>query len=753
MKIKLRLLLAFTLGVILNQVQAAHIIGGDMTYQCVSIDSVNQVTVFNIIVTMYRDSKGGGADFDDPARFGLYRGSGNSWQFVGPTRRISPSQEQNLNNVDDPCVTVPSNVGVQSGRYEFQVTLPWSNENYKIAYQRCCRNNTITNLINPEGTGAVFEVDITPEAQRSCNNSPTFNSFPPIALCANIPLSLDVSATDEDGDQLVYSFCTPKSSGGREAGTGCTSVIPEPIDCLPPFGTATFATPTYNQNAPLGATANMNLDPVSGLLTATPRLTGQFVVGLCVQEYRNGMLLSEISRDFQFNVTACTQQVSADVLPPDNINSSQLNGKELVLESCELDTFYFKNESTSNIGTKPFLWTFDLGENNTIQSSSENLEIVFPDTGSYTGYLVINPVQNECSDTAFIKVRILPQLNADFSSTYDSCIAGPVSFIDKSQVDAKSIIDWDWIYNNQSISSTQSPVYSFSEPGEKNIQLIIEDNNHCKDTINKQILWQPAPEVVVIEPSDVLGCAPSLISFSNLSNPVDTTYTVEWEFGDGQISDKINPDHVYSKAGIYDVHVRILSPEGCETIRDFPSLITIQPSPIANFEYYPEILTHLKNEVSLSDSSLNVTGWNWYCNDELISLDQHTSYTFQDTGLHQLTLIGFHELGCSDTITQLIDVQPVNAMHFPNAFTPNNDGLNDVFKPEGIYLGLKQYEMIVWDRWGGKIFESTDPYSGWNGQHENSGSHLPQGVYPVTVKYTEARGKTKEFQNTITLLR
>lgn len=735
-----------------SMVQAAHIIGGDMTYRCVEIDSINQATTFDIEVIMYRDSKGGGANFDDPARFGLFRGIGQNWEFIDEFRE-RPAALEDLTFVEDPCITIPPNVGVQSGKYEFRITINWSDQNYKIAYQRCCRNNTISNLVEPQSTGAVFEIDITPEAQRSCNNSPTFNSFPPIVLCANNPVELDLSVSDIEGDQVLYEFCAPKASGGQNPGSGCDAIIPRPTDCLPPYGTATFLLPNYSISQPLGAAANMVLDPVTGKLTLRPLVVGQFVVGICIKEFKNGKILSEITRDFQFNVAACEDLVTAEVntnAPGTSIESTE---DLLLVESCFNKRILFNNSSTSAFGDPTYLWEFDI-DGGKLQDNSENAVINFPDIGTFEGRMIINPDAGTCSDTAFIRVTIHPETIASFEYDYDTCIAGPIEFYDRSSTgNDASIESWRWLLTDQDSTQSQNPIFSYREPGFKSVQLIIKDNNECSDTIAEEIRWIPVPDILLIEPSEFAGCVPSEIFFNNLSYPIDSTYQTLWTFGDGKSDTLISPTHIYEEDGIFDVKLEVISPEGCYISRDYPKLIEVSPAPIADFLFSPEESSNLDPEVFFTNNSQYVAGYEWVFGSVGISFDENPTFTFKDTGLYSVTMIGFHPLGCSDTITKIIDIMPIATLHTPNAFTPNNDGLNDAFLPKGIFLGIKDYNLTIWDRWGGKVFENDQLEIGWNGEFNNAGKQLPNGVYVYQLNYTKPRGEKVDLKGQVNLIR
>jgi hypothetical protein len=294
------------LGLMIPAVKAAHIIGGDVIYRCISMNEADKTTTFAVSFTMYRDVLGGGANYDLNAQFGVYRENPNTgnWVFV----QSITSNPTNIGNValNDPCVSVPPNIRVERGSYHFNVTLPWDGNKYQIAYQRCCRNNSINNIVNPASTGAVFFVEIHPPAIRNCNNSPVFKKFPPVIICNNRTLHFDHGITDMEGDSVVYEFCTPLTSGGMLPGDDCNSIIPAPFKCLPPYPGVTFI-PPFSTQVPMGGNPVVNINPETGLITGTPNLTGQYVVGICIKEYRNGELLTVTRRDFQFNVLECKE--------------------------------------------------------------------------------------------------------------------------------------------------------------------------------------------------------------------------------------------------------------------------------------------------------------------------------------------------------------------------------------------------------------------------------------------------------------
>ncbi|MEL6865696.1 MAG: PKD domain-containing protein [Bacteroidota bacterium] len=729
--------------------KAKHIIGGDISYVC------NGDGTYTFDMMIYRDCRDPeGANFDSPAVVSVYRG--NSAPFQRFIRNVPGTQivEQGPVPINDlECLVEEPGLCVQQARYIFTVTLPESPESYHIVYQRCCRNETITNILAPGSSGATYTMELTPEAQAQCNNSPVFNNFPPVLICAGSPLVFDHSATDPESDQLVYEFCAPLLGGGIAGGptdpTGdanaCNGVAPDPA-CGPPFQEVNYILPLYNSLSPMAGNPLVSIDPLTGLITGTPEILGQFVVGVCVSEFRNGELLSTIRRDFQFNVENCEPTVAARIRFDEQIGPDQF-----VVNSCGNSTITFENQSVQQQFIDEQYWLFEI-DGVEERFNDWNATVTFPDIGTYEGRLLLNP-GSECADTANIFVNIYPAIFAGFEYTYDTCVAGPVSFTDLSFTEASTIQTWTWDFDDGQFSNEQNPEHLFAFPGEHEVSLTIEDENGCVDVFTETILWYPAPPVVIIEPSIFDGCSPQEVFFNNLSFPIDSTYDIVWTFGDGSTSSDISPTHIYEEPGVYDVTVDITSPIGCYIGDSWDDWIRVRPSPIADFSFSPNNPTNFNPLVTFTDESFEPQFWEWDFDGDGFSFEQNPVFTFPDTGLQVVQLIVTHESGCQDSITQLIDVEPRIRYFIPNAFTPNSDDLNDEFKGGGFFVGMRDFRMTIWNRWGEMIFETRDPNEGWNGRKFNTGELAPLGVYVYIINYLEPRGKRTQLKGFATLLK
>ncbi|MFN0033497.1 MAG: PKD domain-containing protein [Saprospiraceae bacterium] len=735
-------------------VEARHIIGGDITYICLGETSPG-VKRWRFTMHIYRDCYGGGPFFDQPAAMAIYQGT-ELVSTLYSSFGINLGSYSGLVPDTPQCVTNIPLVCVEEAIYVFEEDLPvLTNESYFIVHQRCCRNETITNIVIPGDVGATFSIELTPAAMAVCNDSPVYNNFPPIIICNNLPLNFNHSATDADGDVLVYSFCHALAGGGNPTNgadpLSCAGVTPTP-PCPPPFDIVPYTVPTYNFNNPVGGDPQVNINPVSGQITGTPQLIGQFVVAVCVQEFRNGQLLSTVRREFQFNVTSCTPDIDAKL----SADSLTINLEDYTIKSCGEKTIFFQNKTTVAANVKDVEWRFDM--NGTTVSDKVNkwfTAFTFPDTGLYHGLLLINQNSGGCSDTAFIHVRIFPEVHASFAYDYDTCVAGPVVFDDQSKGDG-GLNQWKWNFGIPgSASSKQNPTYQYPAPGNHPVTLKVTDKNKCADDTTAVIEWFPVPPVIIIQPSSYFGCVPATIFFDNLSTPIDESYHIVWYFGDGDSTENvISPTHLYDRPGVYDVRVEITSPIGCFIYADFPKLITMEPPPVADFLCDPDsALTNFNNTVRFIDQSSGAEHWNWQIGPNFTTLEQNPTHTFLDTGRVSVRLLVTHPAGCKDSITKELDIRPVVTWFMPNAFTPNGDGTNDDFFGKGFLNGVTNFKMSIWNRWGELVFETSNPNDKWNGEKRNAGGMSPEGVYVYTVTFTGPRGEVNEYKGFATVVR
>jgi gliding motility-associated-like protein len=428
-------------------------------------------------------------------------------------------------------------------------------------------------------------------------------------------------------------------------------------------------------------------------------------------------------------------------------------GQGYAIRTCNGLTIPMTNESVNSGDIMDWRWEFYVGDS-TYVFDTWDVTVTFPEAGVYEGYLLLNPGTN-CGDSAHLAIEIYPELVADFTYDYDTCVAGPVSFINLSHINGPgTITEWEWNLGDGTVDTIQTnPVHYYEEPKVVPVKLKIWDEHGCSDDTSRAVVYKPVPALILVRPNDTVSCAPAKVLFHNLSNPIDQTYDILWDFGDGQTGTDISPEHIYLDSGTFDVRLEITSPIGCKTDTVFSKLITIFNPPVADFYFDPTDPDNFRPDVDFFDQSTDAVHWDWYVNQQLVSQRPDFTYSFPDTGLHEITLVVVHPEKCLDTLTQFIDVTPKVTYHMPNAFTPNEDTVNELFQGAGYTRGITGFRLEIWNRWGQKIFETDDVEEAWNGRVNNTGRPAQAGVYVCMVSFTGPRGEPFEYKGFVTLLR
>jgi len=727
---------------------ANHIIGGQITYQCLGFvknDPTTNARTYRITLKVYRDCAINNPGFDSQPGFVdatvTIHGGGSSQSFT-----LAKPDTVGVKPVSGSCLLAPPSICVQEATYTFDVNLDIIAQSYFVTYQRCCRNLTITNIDDPSNVGATFTVEITPDAQNSCNKSPQFKNFPPTILCAGTKFSLDQAGTDADGDSLAYAFCTPFTGGGRMDGPCPNCATPDP-DLPPPYFPVPFKN-TFSLDFPLGKTATFNIDAKTGLLTGIPLLQGQYAVGFCISEYRKGKLLSVVRRDFQLNVATCQKILDAKI----KSDSIAPNG-DFFVRSCTSTLLDLVNASLGNDQIKSYKWEFNI--NGAVRTfNTKDVKVDFAQPGSYTGNLILNP-GTVCTDTASIAVRISPTLDARFAAVYDSCATGAVQFKDQSSSQGGTITRWNWNFGDAATSVQTSPSHQFTLAGNYKTKLQVFDALGCTDTFTRQINYFPIPPLVDVRPSLLQGCTPLAVNFAApfAANFGNAPYKLTWDFGDGSSANILTPSHTYAKAGSFTPSISLLAPNGCNRASIAGTPIVVTNSPQAKFIFAPEKINSQKPDVTFTDQSIDAVKWSWNFGGAGVSSEQNPMFNFPQVGKVRVKLQVANNAGCIDTTTQELNIESIIAFYVPNVFSPNGDNINDEFRGLGNILGVSNFRMAIYDRWGSLIYLTENPTAAWNGKLGNAGSDANEGVYLYKVSFKKLDGQLELLQGTVTLVR
>ncbi len=253
------------------------------------------------------------------------------------------------------------------------------------------------------------------------------------------------------------------------------------------------------------------------------------------------------------------------------------------------------------------------------------------------------------------------------------------------------------------------------------------------------------------------GCAPLTVAFNGISN---NGISYSWDFGDGTtpLGSGTSPSHVYVNPGTYDVTLTITTAAGCTTVIDSIAYINVNPNPYADFSISPNPVSSLSPFVSFTDlSTVTITNWSWNFGDLTstsdVSTAQNPSYQYPSTGANTVTLIVTNQFGCVDTATQIVDIIDDFVFYAPNAFTPDGDGLNDIFLPRGIGYDIETFNLMIFDRWGNNIYSTDDYNKGWDGR-ANHGTDIAQiDVYVWKVELTDNKKLKHKYIGHVTIVK
>ncbi|MCB0734641.1 MAG: gliding motility-associated C-terminal domain-containing protein [Bacteroidetes bacterium] len=805
--------------------KATHIVGGDFYYKKVSS------TEYDITLKLYVDCQNGlpnAIATDAVAIIGLWDASTSKAIDTFHFRRTKPTR---LNKLHYKCLIPPQDVCVDEYVYVRRLTLDPGTDGIILSFERCCRNNTINNLFNPGQTGATYWVKIPGSDLASENSSAVFKELPPNYICTDAPLVFDHSATDPDGDSLVYELYQPYSGGTYDQ--------PRPDNSwdngflkAPPFKTVFWKTP-YHTNDQMAGDPIMEINRFTGELTVTPTVVGQFVIGIKVKEYRDGVLISETLRDYQMNVKECDFYV--------------VSAFGTAKYSCS-DTVNFTNKS---LKATNFMWDFGDPTRSDDTSSSMNPTYVYPKDGKYT--VKLKAWTEICEDEYEFTLQVINDIDVDLGPDIHLCTDNIDLFLSTRKFDATKVV-WNNGKFGPTIRVTDTGTYSaqvfydqctdsdtvlvaihpihFSIPTDS-IFCDIEDVDMIADAGIKDVTyrWSPSPadtfrtlhiqdtgiywvrirngycqkvdSITVYLPTKPefgdsffvcnefertldAGDIPGLKYLWNdgstdrfftitkegtywvkidqkgcivgdtmvVTNPVihldlgpDTSFcdsVYRFMIGPSFMQSYLWQDGSSSQSftaidpGTY--HVFVVDTMGCEksdTVR-----LTRTFSPTLNLGNDTSICLRMTARLGIDNPNFSYL-WN---NGET------TQYIeVEDSGYYVLKITD--EAGCTayDTVHVAIDINALpNDLYIPNAFSPNGDGLNELF-PFRELINQPEYRVRIFNRWGQKLFDSElDNTQHWDATF--NGERVKLDAYVYMVDYRGCDGLQRHLSGTVTVL-
>ena len=523
MPFRQRLALLFCIVFLLPlSAKSAHLVGGELSYECLG---GNQ---YEISLNVYKNAASG-IDLELVAFIYAIDRDNNTVldTLFAPQLSLTLLPENDIG-----CVIGAPVVETQNGYYQGIMTLPVNGSGYDIVYQRCCRTLNSNNVFTNGGKSSVYILTITREGLISCNDGPDFVNPPPILACNGSRLVYDQSAVDNDGDEITYSWCNPLEGNLTTAcdfNGECPATITGPLQVHPFVPLVYGACCNVDFPASIGVPDPLSVDPVTGLLTGTVGGPAVYQLAICIQEWRNGVLLSSTVRDFQLTVADC--EIVIAITDPE-------------YRSCSR-TVDFNNGSIASDN-----WIWDFGDGNT--STEFEPSHTYATAGIYN--VTLSASQGVvCTDMTTAVVIVEEGPETDFS--VDEICSGDSYTFDNLTLDpGGSVSGYEWTIEGNSYNDFE-PSVTFNNSGSIDVQLVASTDSGCVDTLVMQMTVRD-PIVVDVDIADFY-CSNIGIQFNN--NSTGYIDGVLWDFGDGNTSTDFSPIHDYASQGTYTVTVTLFN--------------------------------------------------------------------------------------------------------------------------------------------------------------------------------------------------
>jgi gliding motility-associated-like protein len=404
--------------------------------------------------------------------------------------------------------------------------------------------------------------------------------------------------------------------------------------------------------------------------------------------------------------------------------------------ACQLSPVTLTDSSYTNDGTAVNQWWWQLG--NGQFSGLQNPSPVYPATGTDTIKLVVQNSRGCVSDTftKIITVNEKPVAKPGYAKPL--CSNKAHQFLDSSTISNGTIAGWQWLFSNGSASTQQNPLQSFNA-GPNSLNLVVTSNAGCKsDTAYLNFITSAKPSVAFTAAN---GCVNDTIRFAAISTSNINAWI--WNYGDGVVGSTQNTAYVYSIAGTYPVTLVVRDTAGCFSDTLKRDIIISGTNANAGID----VLVAPGQPVQLQAGGGVTYTWSPATGLSNPNIANPIAIINQDI---TYTVTASTPQGCSSTDQVTIFVYKGPDIYVPTAFSPNGDGRNDLFR--AIPVGITTFESLsVFNRYGQKIFFTSNAQYGWDGTWQNQ--KQPQGVYVWMVSGVDFKGERIFKKGTVMLVR
>jgi len=407
--------------------------------------------------------------------------------------------------------------------------------------------------------------------------------------------------------------------------------------------------------------------------------------------------------------------------------------------------FLLTNKSSVSSGViSDVFW--DLGDAST-SSVIGSINKKYTSNGTYLIKLITTS-DKLCSDTFAGNLLLFPQPNLKFGvNNAAQCLSTNLfTFNDSSKISSGNLVFYHWNFGDNNSQNTKNTAHSYLNSNSYNVVHWVESDKGCRDsaTIPVQINQDPIADFKYFN-----ACVYDTVKFLDASSfTLNNIVKYKWILEPNDFRTSNNPNKVYYSSGVKTISLVVYDTKGCKD--SIAKNITVFSKPSAAFTWSTEALGGTNTLLKLSDRSTGAINWQWTDGAMNQSSSNNVDFKYSDSATVRIILTVSNDEGCVDTDQQVIRINPVVILHFPNAFSPNGDLLNDILKPEGIER-VASYHLVIFNRWGEIVFETKSSSEYWDGNF--MGREMPAGVYPYYLELVDLPGNRVTKTGQVTLIR
>lgn len=426
------------------------------------------------------------------------------------------------------------------------------------------------------------------------------------------------------------------------------------------------------------------------------------------------------------------QQFCAALRPDFSFSSGQI--------LCDGTPVTFTDNSSS-FGVITRRW-WDLGDG-TISNNIQPAPHLYPGPGNYQVKMVIEDNSGCISDTLNAPVTIGSYPVVDFGPNRICLTSATATIFDSTNVAVGTKDRWEWDFGNGITASTQNPQIPYTVPGNYNVQLRVTTKEGCGTTGGKTIRVAPSPAITASGINVCIGEFTELQASNTTGVPIAQWY---WSLGNGDTAHTQQVNYRYPAGGTYLTRAHAISNEGCpappvDVSVDVVDLHLDAGRDTIIAKGQPLQLNALANGDNLQYTWSPATGLtDPSIPNPVAILQQDQTYRVTVTSME----------GCEDDDIIFVKAYTGPEFYVPNAFTPNGDGHNDVFRV--IAPGVSRLNFFrIWNRWGQEMFQTADFTASWDGSFKGKPADI--GTYVWMVQGVDYLGRTFSRRGTVTLIR